>query len=218
MTSAAAVKRSGKKCARFVSLLSSFRRPACVACSSCTSACPARRLTESWKQQVKLCLNLPRPAVQRRDSDDGATQKKPRVVWSAEMHQQFVEAVEKLGVDSAHLNKLPGYSFAANRQCTSTLCLTQLVRCNAFMWLQSELSHACACCTFGWLSNQGKPKVPMSAWCSAGQHGVLLSTQSAGHESWLVLSGRSCPKAHSGRNECGGLDAGECGQPLAGVA
>lgn len=40
-------------------------------------------------------------AAQRRDSDDAGTAKKPRVVWSAEMHQQFVEAVERLGVDSA---------------------------------------------------------------------------------------------------------------------
>lgn len=41
--------------------------------------------------------------VQRRDSNeeerDGAF-KKPRVVWSVEMHQQFVNAVNQLGVDS----------------------------------------------------------------------------------------------------------------------
>ena len=41
--------------------------------------------------------------MQRRDSNDderdGAV-KKPRVVWSVEMHQQFVNAVNQLGVDS----------------------------------------------------------------------------------------------------------------------
>ena len=41
--------------------------------------------------------------IQRRDSNederDGAV-KKPRVVWSVEMHQQFVNAVNQLGVDS----------------------------------------------------------------------------------------------------------------------
>lgn len=41
--------------------------------------------------------------LQRRDSNederDGAF-KKPRVVWSVEMHQQFVNAVNQLGVDS----------------------------------------------------------------------------------------------------------------------
>ena len=72
-------------------------------------------LSSKWS-----CAQFAAPAVQRRDSDDGATQKKPRVVWSAEMHQQFVEAVEKLGVDSAHLIPLPGLCVAAKQQCTST--------------------------------------------------------------------------------------------------
>ena len=48
--------------------------------------------------QVSVALLL-----QRRDSNeedrDGAV-KKPRVVWSVEMHQQFVNAVNQLGVDS----------------------------------------------------------------------------------------------------------------------
>ena len=34
------------------------------------------------------------------DSDDPATAKKPRVVWSVELHQQFVSAVSQLGIDS----------------------------------------------------------------------------------------------------------------------
>lgn len=41
--------------------------------------------------------------LQRRDSNeedrDGST-KKPRVVWSVEMHQQFVNAVNQLSIDS----------------------------------------------------------------------------------------------------------------------
>jgi two-component response regulator (ARR-B family) len=32
--------------------------------------------------------------------EEGAASKKPRVVWSVDMHQQFVHAVNQLGVDS----------------------------------------------------------------------------------------------------------------------
>lgn len=42
--------------------------------------------------------------LQRRDSDDGVSAKKARVVWSVEMHQQFVQAVNQLGIDSAFQN------------------------------------------------------------------------------------------------------------------
>lgn len=34
------------------------------------------------------------------DRDDSSTLKKPRVVWSVELHQQFVGAVNQLGIDS----------------------------------------------------------------------------------------------------------------------
>ena len=40
--------------------------------------------------------------LQQRDSEDGVSAKKARVVWSVEMHQQFVQAVNQLGIDSAH--------------------------------------------------------------------------------------------------------------------
>ncbi|KAH9304985.1 hypothetical protein KI387_009389, partial [Taxus chinensis] len=35
------------------------------------------------------------------DNDDPSTSKKPRVVWSVELHQQFVSAVNTLGIDKA---------------------------------------------------------------------------------------------------------------------
>ncbi|XP_027360515.1 two-component response regulator ORR21-like isoform X2 [Abrus precatorius] len=35
------------------------------------------------------------------ETDDPATSKKPRVVWSVELHQQFVSAVNQLGLDKA---------------------------------------------------------------------------------------------------------------------
>jgi two-component response regulator (ARR-B family) len=41
------------------------------------------------------------------DRDDSSTLKKPRVVWSVELHQQFVAAVDQLGIDS----KYPSIAF-----------------------------------------------------------------------------------------------------------
>lgn len=35
------------------------------------------------------------------DNDDPSTSKKPRVVWSVELHQQFVSAVSQLGIEKA---------------------------------------------------------------------------------------------------------------------
>ena len=35
------------------------------------------------------------------NEDDSSALKKPRVVWSAELHQQFVTAVNQLGIDKA---------------------------------------------------------------------------------------------------------------------
>ncbi|KAL9252662.1 Two-component response regulator ARR2-like protein [Drosera capensis] len=40
------------------------------------------------------------------DKDDSATLKKPRVVWSVELHQQFVSAVNQLGIDKAVPKKI----------------------------------------------------------------------------------------------------------------
>lgn len=38
------------------------------------------------------------------ESDDPTASKKPRVVWSVELHQQFVTAVNQLGIDSMNLH------------------------------------------------------------------------------------------------------------------
>ncbi|KAH6808647.1 hypothetical protein C2S51_026430 [Perilla frutescens var. frutescens] len=40
------------------------------------------------------------------DRDDTSTLKKPRVVWSVELHQQFVTAVNQLGIDKAVPKKI----------------------------------------------------------------------------------------------------------------
>lgn len=40
------------------------------------------------------------------ENDDPSTAKKPRVVWSVELHQQFVSAVNQLGIDSKIFNNL----------------------------------------------------------------------------------------------------------------
>jgi hypothetical protein len=40
-----------------------------------------------------------RESASEREEDSSAS-KKPRVVWSAEMHLQFVHAVNQLGIDS----------------------------------------------------------------------------------------------------------------------
>ena len=37
------------------------------------------------------------------ENEDPSTSKKPRVVWSVELHQQFVSAVNQLGIDSMTL-------------------------------------------------------------------------------------------------------------------
>ncbi|GMP63859.1 hypothetical protein CsSME_00025373 [Camellia sinensis var. sinensis] len=37
------------------------------------------------------------------DSDDPSSQKKPRVVWSIELHRKFVAAVNQLGIESESL-------------------------------------------------------------------------------------------------------------------
>lgn len=45
------------------------------------------------------------------DKEDTSSLKKPRVVWSVELHQQFVAAVNQLGVDSKKNKPLFAYAF-----------------------------------------------------------------------------------------------------------
>lgn len=40
------------------------------------------------------------------ENEDPTTQKKPRVVWSVELHRKFVAAVNQLGIDSMSFNSL----------------------------------------------------------------------------------------------------------------
>jgi hypothetical protein len=50
----------------------------------------------------RLCraTNLARGLRGTQQAEEGGASKKPRVVWSVDMHQQFVLAVNQLGVDS----------------------------------------------------------------------------------------------------------------------
>ena len=96
-----------------------LHRPARQACCVCTPArwglprdrhCPV--LLPAAKSPVprdqapapncdRHCKDAAAWCLQRRDSDDAEPSlKKPRVVWSMEMHQQFVNAVNQLGIDS----------------------------------------------------------------------------------------------------------------------
>lgn len=45
------------------------------------------------------------------ERDDASALKKPRVVWSVELHQQFVSAVNQLGIDSTFLQSFYLASF-----------------------------------------------------------------------------------------------------------
>lgn len=49
-----------------------------------------------------------------KERDDTSTLKKPRVVWSVELHQQFVAAVNQLGIDSMNFPPLQSQYFYSN--------------------------------------------------------------------------------------------------------
>jgi hypothetical protein len=63
------------------------------------------------------------------DNDDPSTLKKPRVVWSVELHQQFVSAVNQLGIDSKSsqepVGSLRHANFGALSGTFSVLCCPQ---------------------------------------------------------------------------------------------
>ncbi|XP_054810213.1 two-component response regulator ORR21-like [Prosopis cineraria] len=57
---------------------------------------------------VAEVVKVPKKRISSKEDDDGelenddpSTSKKPRVVWSVELHQQFVSAVNQLGLDKA---------------------------------------------------------------------------------------------------------------------
>jgi len=47
------------------------------------------------------------------ERDDTSALKKPRVVWSVELHQQFVAAVNQLGIDSKYPNHISHFANTA---------------------------------------------------------------------------------------------------------
>eukprot|EP00262_Sarcandra_glabra_P006553 TRINITY_DN18891_c0_g1_i1.p1 TRINITY_DN18891_c0_g1~~TRINITY_DN18891_c0_g1_i1.p1 ORF type:complete len:662 (+),score=132.67 TRINITY_DN18891_c0_g1_i1:472-2457(+) len=55
----------------------------------------------SWKGQKKRRDAKDDEDDGELDNDDPSASKKPRVVWSVELHQQFVSAVNQLGIDKA---------------------------------------------------------------------------------------------------------------------
>lgn len=57
-------------------------------------------LDGTWKQSKKRKDMKEEEEDLDIDNDDPSSTKKPRVVWSVELHQQFVNAVNQLGIDS----------------------------------------------------------------------------------------------------------------------
>eukprot|EP00250_Pteridium_aquilinum_P019551 c24473_g2_i1 orf=512-2824(-) len=55
----------------------------------------------TWKQSKKRKDMKEEEEDLDLDNDDPSSTKKPRVVWSVELHQQFVNAVNQLGIDKA---------------------------------------------------------------------------------------------------------------------
>ncbi|KAF8379413.1 hypothetical protein HHK36_028848 [Tetracentron sinense] len=55
----------------------------------------------NWKQQdYKRKISKEMDENQEEDEDDSTTQKKTRVVWTSGLHNQFLEAIEHLGLDA----------------------------------------------------------------------------------------------------------------------
>jgi hypothetical protein len=54
----------------------------------------------NWKCTKKRKESKEEEEDNEQENDDPSTMKKPRVVWSVELHQQFVSAVNQLGIDS----------------------------------------------------------------------------------------------------------------------
>ena len=67
----------------------------------CCAWAPLTPICQS-SENVLLTASTPPPFLPRTQDrqDDGNASKRPRVVWSVEMHQQFVSAVNQLGIES----------------------------------------------------------------------------------------------------------------------
>ncbi|KAL3614805.1 hypothetical protein CASFOL_040466 [Castilleja foliolosa] len=70
------------------------------------------------------------------ESEDNGTQKKPRVIWSIELHRKFVSAVNQLGIEKAvpkrildlmNVNGITRENVASHLQITSK-CLSQILQ------------------------------------------------------------------------------------------
>jgi hypothetical protein len=84
------------------------------------------------------------------DNDDPSTLKKPRVVWSVELHQQFVSAVNQLGIDSKSSQEPVGSlrcaNFGALPGTSSVLCCPQSTRMSILGCISDVLCISCRGC------------------------------------------------------------------------
>ncbi|KAJ6329949.1 hypothetical protein OIU76_008719 [Salix suchowensis] len=62
-------------------------------------------LKNIW-QHTRMRMRMRIVMRMRNENEDPATQKKPRVVWSVELHRKFVAAVNQLGIDKAVPKKI----------------------------------------------------------------------------------------------------------------
>lgn len=101
-----------------------------------------------WRSHVKprqSCF-VAVDVVQTREEDAGAS-KKPRVVWSVEMHQQFVQAVNKLGIDSECSLLLDQPCLLVAADDNSRSCHWLFLRPMGGCALNTGLSHNARLCT-----------------------------------------------------------------------
>ena len=75
-----------------------MKRPCCITSHALRSALRTAD-TESSGADTPAMYDVQRKSGEHSDGE-GTSAKKARVVWSVEMHQQFVNAVNTLGVDS----------------------------------------------------------------------------------------------------------------------
>lgn len=57
--------------------------------------------------QVPKRVSIDMDDEEEEGGDNSNASKKPRVIWSVELHQEFVNAVNQLGIDSAYRTCFP---------------------------------------------------------------------------------------------------------------